>query len=150
MPMMFGDGGMIKKPDNLTNKQWAFVLEYPKDWNATQAAIRAGYSKDTAHAMGWENLTKPLIKDALKSVYAELAMDTDTEFAGALLRPHAFIMDENPDKRAVIHNACKQVGVQLISKGRMSRRLLGVISQPLISEENLRQRYNGLYERVTS
>ena len=71
----------LTKPKNLTDKQWAFVLEYPKDWNATQAAIRAGYSKDTAQAIGWENLTKPLIKDALKSVYETMAMSTEEMFA---------------------------------------------------------------------
>lgn len=33
----------------LTRKQRAFVAEYVKDWNGTQAAIRAGYSKRTAN-----------------------------------------------------------------------------------------------------
>jgi len=69
------------KPANLTDKQWAFVLEYPKDWNATQAAIRAGYSQNTAGATGWENLTKPEIKEALSRVYTELAMPVEEMFA---------------------------------------------------------------------
>jgi phage terminase small subunit len=38
-----------------------FVLEYLKDLNATQAAIRAGYSKKTAASVGHENLRKPEI-----------------------------------------------------------------------------------------
>lgn len=49
----------------LRGKQAAFVLEYLKDRNATQAAIRAGYSMKTAGAMGHENLTKPEIADAI-------------------------------------------------------------------------------------
>lgn len=49
----------------LTDKQEKFVLEYLVDLNATQAAIRAGYSKDTARQMGSENLSKPDIADAI-------------------------------------------------------------------------------------
>ena len=49
----------------LTPKQKAFVDNYLIDLNATQAAIRAGYSKKTAGAVGTENLTKPLIKAAI-------------------------------------------------------------------------------------
>ena len=45
----------------LTAKQQRFVDEYLKDLNATQAAIRAGYSKSTARQMGAENLSKPVI-----------------------------------------------------------------------------------------
>lgn len=45
----------------LTAKQEKFCEEYMIDMNATQAAVRAGYSEKTAHAIGAENLTKPLI-----------------------------------------------------------------------------------------
>ena len=51
--------------ETLTKKQQAFVREYPLDWNATQAAIRAGYSSRTARSVGSENLTKPAITAAL-------------------------------------------------------------------------------------
>ena len=44
---------------NLTAKQEQFCHEYLIDLNATQAAIRAGYSKKTAKQIGQENLTKP-------------------------------------------------------------------------------------------
>jgi phage terminase small subunit len=49
----------------LTAKQQAFVNEYLIDLNATQAAIRAGYSKKTAAEMGAENLRKPQIAQAV-------------------------------------------------------------------------------------
>lgn len=45
----------------LNAKQTRFVAEYLKDLNATQAAIRAGYSIRSAHAIASENLTKPAI-----------------------------------------------------------------------------------------
>ena len=49
----------------LTPKQQKFVDEYLVDLNATQAAIRAGYSKKTAYSIGIENLRKPEIADAI-------------------------------------------------------------------------------------
>lgn len=55
----------------LTAKQQKFIVEYLIDLNATQAAIRAGYSAKTAFAIGAENLTKPLIKQALKKAMDE-------------------------------------------------------------------------------
>lgn len=48
--------------EKLTEKQKRFCDEYLIDLNATQAAIRAGYSKKSAREIGAENLTKPAIK----------------------------------------------------------------------------------------
>lgn len=45
--------------NKLTPKQELFCKEYLIDLNATQAAIRAGYSKKTAYSIGEENLKKP-------------------------------------------------------------------------------------------
>lgn len=42
---------------HLTPKQAMFVIEYLKDLNATQAAIRAGYSKETSDTQGCRLLT---------------------------------------------------------------------------------------------
>lgn len=47
----------------LTEKQKAFADYYIESLNATQSAIDAGYSKNTASEMGYENLNKPHIKD---------------------------------------------------------------------------------------
>lgn len=49
----------------MTGKQIRFVEEYLKDLNATQAAIRAGYSRDSAYSIGQENLNKPEIKEKI-------------------------------------------------------------------------------------
>ncbi|MEA2036159.1 MAG: terminase small subunit [Nanoarchaeota archaeon] len=56
-----------KKPakKKLTPKQAMFCKEYLIDLNATQAAIRAGYSKKTADKIGHENLVKPDIKSKI-------------------------------------------------------------------------------------
>lgn len=52
----------------LTDKQQRFCQEYVIDLNATQAAIRAGYSEDTAGAIGWENLKKPEIQSFISEL----------------------------------------------------------------------------------
>lgn len=49
----------------LTDKQEMFCREYLIDLNATQAAIRAGYSVNTARKIGSENLTKPDIQSRI-------------------------------------------------------------------------------------
>lgn len=70
---------MSKKSKNkkLTAKQERFCYEYlANGFNATQAAIKAGYSERTAKSIGQENLTKPDIKskiDEMKSNLAETA-----------------------------------------------------------------------------
>lgn len=60
--------------DGLTAKQRRFVEEYCVDFNATQAAIRAGYAERSAKEIGSENLTKPNISDAIKARLNELSM----------------------------------------------------------------------------
>ena len=50
------------KNKELTPKQERFCQEYMKDLNGTQAAIRAGYSKETARQQAQRLLTKVYIK----------------------------------------------------------------------------------------
>lgn len=54
------------KKRKLTEKQKMFVVEYLVDLNATQAAIRAGYSEKTAYRTGADNLKKPQIQAELE------------------------------------------------------------------------------------
>ncbi len=56
----------IPNGNHLTKKQQAFVQEYLIDLNGTQAALRAGYSKDSAPVVGCENLKKPNIQQAIQ------------------------------------------------------------------------------------
>lgn len=52
----------------LNKKQHAFTVEYVKDHNATQAAIRAGYSARTAGSQSHDLLKKPEIQDAIQEL----------------------------------------------------------------------------------
>ena len=60
----------------LTKKQKMFVEEYLIDLNATQAAIRAGYSVSSARDIGCENLTKPNIQNAIATAMADRSRRT--------------------------------------------------------------------------
>lgn len=65
-------GGVAMK---LTPKQQAFADYYIQTGNATEAAIKAGYSKKTAKETGYENLTKPHLQDYIEKKQKELASD---------------------------------------------------------------------------
>ena len=57
----------------LTPKQKAFADYYIETGNATESAIKAGYSKKTARVIGQENLTKPAIKNYIDEKMEQLA-----------------------------------------------------------------------------
>lgn len=61
----------------LTGKQEKFCREYLIDLNLTQAAIRAGYSKKTAYAIGSENLRKPQIQEFLRGFRKNISEKND-------------------------------------------------------------------------
>lgn len=60
----------------LTPKQQRFVEEYLVDLNATQAAIRAGYSVKTAEQQGYQLLHKTSVSTAIAQAQAELSKRT--------------------------------------------------------------------------
>ena len=78
-------------------------------------------------------------------IVEELAKDASVEFAGAVIRPHAFLMKQQGELtqagEAVV-NAARRAGHELVKEGKMDRETLETISRPLISQEELRRRYN--------
>lgn len=70
----------------LNAKQERFCQEYLKDLNATQAAIRAGYSPDTAGSIGSENLQKPEIQAEIDRLKLERSEITKIDAAWLLKR----------------------------------------------------------------
>lgn len=59
----------------LSDKQEKFCNEYLVDLNATQAAIRSGYSEKTAQQIGSENLSKPVIQERIAELRDGLSKD---------------------------------------------------------------------------
>ncbi len=85
----------------LSEKQRRFVAEYLIDLNATQAAIRAGYSAKTARSVGSENLTKPDIAAAIAK--AQQKVEKKAEWTAAdRLSALKTIFDREAEKDARI------------------------------------------------
>ena len=61
----------------MTTKQRVFVEEYLRTFNATAAAIAAGYSEKTAYSIGPENLKKPEIATEIERRLSERTMSVD-------------------------------------------------------------------------
>lgn len=55
----------------LTEKQARFVREYLIDLNATQAAVRAGYSANTAHSAGQRLLKHPKVGEEIRTAHQQ-------------------------------------------------------------------------------
>jgi len=72
------------KNRKLTPKQQKFADYYIKTGNATESAIKAGYSKNTARSIGAENLTKPNIKHYIDKRMKKLADERIMDMQEAL------------------------------------------------------------------
>jgi len=98
--------------ENLTDKQSAFVAEYLRNgFNATRAAIAAGYEEASARNIGCENLTKPYIRAAIKArldtegitperikiALAEIAFDGDVADVEAFIESGLKLSDIRDD-----------------------------------------------------
>ena len=65
----------------LTDKQRSFINHYLQCWNAAEAARRAGYSEKTARNIGYENLTKPHLREVIEERMKSNAMSADETLA---------------------------------------------------------------------
>lgn len=95
---------MIVAEKKLTAKQQRFCDEYLIDLNATQAAIRAGYSKKTAYAIGNENLNKPELKKYIEERMAEKEKSLIADQDEVLKYLTAVLRGESESEEIVIEN----------------------------------------------
>ena len=93
----------------MTPKQERFVEEYLVDLNATQAAIRAGYSEQTARQIGAQNLSKLVIQQAIEAARnkrSERVELTQDEVVRDLRELRDICMGRKPVRRTeVVKNA---------------------------------------------
>jgi len=83
--------------------------------------------------------------DTVVCIARELAEDASVEFAGAVLRPHAYLMREDgelTEKGKAVQEAARTAGYELAQEGRMKQETLDKVSRPLISQEDFRLRSN--------
>jgi phage terminase small subunit len=113
----------------LTPKQRRFVEEYLIDLNATQAAIRAGYSENTAATIGWENLRKPEIAEAVSAAMAKRSEATGVT-ADRVVAELAKLAFSNMLDYATI----KEDGTAYVDLSRITREQAAAI-QELVTDE---------------
>ncbi|KPK72471.1 iron-sulfur flavoprotein [candidate division WOR_3 bacterium SM23_60] len=97
---------------------------------------------------GWwekENL------DTVVRIAEEIAENMSIEFSGAVLRPHAFLMKkkgELTEDGAAIIDVVTKAGYEFVKNGRLGDDILETVRRPLISQEELLQRYNKALESL--
>lgn len=95
----------------LTEKQKRFVAEYLVNLNATQAAIKAGYSEKTAEVIGYENLRKPQIAEAIDRAMKDRQQRTEIT-QDAVLKELARVAFANGADFAKV--VCKEVPTTVV------------------------------------
>lgn len=101
--------------DSLTLKQRRFVEEYPVDFNATAACVRAGYSPASAKDSGYENLRKQPIVDAITAVMAARSQATTVNRSWVMAQLVDVHNTAKP-KEAASHQAIRLRALELIGK----------------------------------
>lgn len=89
---------------NLTPKQRLFCLEYLKDFNGTQAAIRAGYSKKTANEQASRLLANVNIQNLIKENNAKVEKSSIMDIQEIQERLTALARGEVDEEIVVIEN----------------------------------------------
>lgn len=91
----------------LTPKQQRFCDEYLIDLNATQAAIRAGYSEKTAYRTGADNLRKPQIEEYIAKRQKELSRSTEITQERVIKELALIAFSNNADYAHVVEKKMK-------------------------------------------
>lgn len=121
--------GSPEAMEKLTLKQRRFVEEYTKDWNASGAAFRAGYSEKTCGEMGYENLKKPHIKKAIDERVELLCMSANealirmSDFGRGKMTPFLGI-DESSNVVIDLASLPAQENLHLIKKLKQTKRTI--------------------------
>ena len=97
----------------LTDKKKAFCREYVKDWNATQAAIRTGYSPKIAYSQGQRLLKDVEARTEIDRLSADIAAQNDVELGEIIsgLRAIAFAPED-----ALVNNSDRLRALELLGK----------------------------------
>ena len=112
------------------DKELAFAREYAQDWNKTQAAIRAGYSKASARYIGYELLKKPHIQELVREVQRERAerLDLDAIWLKDQLQDCYAAAREKGDVKSAV-KALDSLGKLIGAFGKHNDQKLGIKSE---------------------
>lgn len=87
-----------------------FCKEYIIDLNATQAAIRAGYSPKTANEQGSQNLAKVSIQERIEELRREKEEELNISFKDCLERAWKIASEEEKDRSKGLEITIKMMG----------------------------------------
>ena len=115
------------------------------DLNATQAAIRAGYSEKTAYSIGNENLMKPEIAKAIQNAQQKRQERTEItqdrvvqEIADNAFRPASDAQEsdfKHASKAKYLDMLCKHLGVYDKETASGATRETGVVMMPEVPDD---------------
>ena len=112
----------------LSAKQEQFCREYLVDLNATQAAIRAGYSPKTANRIASENLSKPDIMERVAELKQERADKTSRTAQDAL--NDLFLYTREAHENGDLRTAMKGIELQLKHFGELTDKVKQEVTGP--------------------
>jgi len=102
-----------KKKRGLTMKQKRFIKALPVAKSATEAAVMAGYSVNSARAIATENLAKPAIRQAIERSLEKVGL-TD-EYLGSAIKT---IVDKGMENNPTASDALRGIDMSLRLKDR--------------------------------
>ena len=111
---------------SLTPKQELFVQEYLVDMNATQAAIRAGYSKRSADQQGYENLRKHEIAQKIQQEYEQKLSAVSARADAEIMDRHQVLLADTAIAESDIFDVIESVtdgGIVLKDLKKLPRRV---------------------------
>jgi phage terminase small subunit len=103
----------------MTNKEELFCIEYLKDFNASKAAIRAGYSEKTSYAIGYENLKKPHISQKISELKNKISEIAEISILGVALELKTIYEnkeEKSSDRIKAIETVSKLLGLNEAEK----------------------------------
>lgn len=113
--------------DCLSEKQEAFVIEYLKDFNATQAAIRAGYSIKGADVQGSRLLGNVRIQESLIKYKDEMIKGLQQQFIADALTARKVMFEilndpnaSNKDRIIVARDFLDRAGFKPVDRRELS------------------------------
>lgn len=112
----------------LTQKQQAFVEAYLRCWNATQAALEAGYSRKTARQQGSRLLTNVDVRAAVDARMAELKVGADeallrlADHARGTMRDFVMVNPENGEPAIDFRAASQANKLHLVKRFKVKKK----------------------------
>lgn len=113
--------------NGMTRKQESFVIEYIKDNNATQAAIRSGYSKRSAEVTGHRLLRNAKICEEIQNEKSKLTAELREKFIGDAIMAREIMLkvlndpeSSNRDKISVAMDLLDRAGYKPTERKELS------------------------------